>query len=181
MTALTTPNAPRKETGSGTVSDIRLSGIVEESIVDGPGLRFAVFTQGCPHHCPGCHNPETHDPDGGYVLDTGDIIERFRKNPLLSGITFSGGEPFMQPAPLAEIARAVKDKGKTVFVYTGYTLEELARGHDSDIRCLLALTDTLIDGPYIETQRDLDLTFRGSANQRILDKAAITGALSVEA
>ena len=171
------PSAPRKETGQGTVSELRVSGIVEESIVDGPGLRFVVFTQGCPHNCKGCHNPETHDPQGGFTLDTEELLKKFGENPLLSGITFSGGEPFMQPDPLAAMAGKVKEAGKNVIVYTGSTLEQLAACNDTAIRDLLALTDTLIDGPYIESLRDPDLTFRGSSNQRILPKDAILAAL----
>jgi len=163
------------------VPDLRISGTVEESVVDGPGLRFVVFTQGCPHHCPGCHNPETHDPRGGHTIDTGDILAQFDENPLLSGITFSGGEPFMQPYPLTVLAKAVKNRGKSVLIYTGYTLERLVEHKSPEVRELLALADTLIDGPYIEALRDLDLTFRGSANQRVLDKEAISGAMRLEA
>ncbi|MCC8194804.1 MAG: anaerobic ribonucleoside-triphosphate reductase activating protein [Deltaproteobacteria bacterium] len=157
--------------------ELRVSGIEEESIVDGPGLRFVVFTQGCPHRCKGCHNPETHDPDGGFTLDTGTILKKFRQNPLLSGITFSGGEPFLQPAPLAALARDIKESGKTVVVYTGYTLERLAASSDAAVRALLSLADILVDGPYIESLRDLELTFRGSANQRILKSDTILRAL----
>jgi anaerobic ribonucleoside-triphosphate reductase activating protein len=157
--------------------EVRLSGIQEESVVDGPGLRFVVFTQGCPHRCAGCHNPETHDPAGGFPMNTRNILERFRQNPLLSGMTFSGGEPFMQPAPLAAMAREVKNNGKTVVVYSGYTLEQLLALADADARDLLGLADMLIDGPYIESLKDLELSFRGSANQRILDRDAVAGAI----
>lgn len=154
---------------------------MEESVVDGPGLRFVVFTQGCPHHCPGCHNPETHDPCGGKTVDTRDILARFDENPLLSGITFSGGEPFMQPYPLTVLAKAVKSRGKSVLIYTGYTLERLSEHKSAEVRELLSLADTLIDGPYVEALRDLDLTFRGSANQRVLDKEALLAAMHIEA
>ena len=153
--------------------ELRVSGIVEESVVDGPGIRFVVFTQGCPHHCKGCHNPQTHDPAGGRVTDTREILERFAENPLLSGITFSGGEPFLQPGPLCVIAREVKNLGKNVVTYTGYVFEELlSRTADPMVARLLALTDILIDGPYVEALRDLSLQYRGSRNQRILDRAA---------
>ena len=160
--------------------ELRVSGIVEESIVDGPGLRFVVFTQGCPHRCRGCHNPETHDPDGGYLKETAEIVEAFERNPLLSGITFSGGEPFMQPAPLAGIAREVKKRGKSVAVYTGFTLDQLiARSRaDEAARQLLSLADLVIDGPYVEEQRDPDLQFQGSANQRVWEKDAIERTLA---
>ncbi|MFR8316891.1 MAG: anaerobic ribonucleoside-triphosphate reductase activating protein [Catenibacillus sp.] len=150
---------------------LRISGIVEESIVDGPGLRFVVFTQGCPHHCKGCHNPQTHDFNGGEERDVRAIFEMFMENPLLSGITFSGGEPFVQPQPLCILARLVKGAGKNIVVYSGYTFEQLkAMGEKNPaVLELLGLCDTLIDGPFIEEQKDLDLLFRGSQNQRIID------------
>ncbi|MDO4941269.1 MAG: anaerobic ribonucleoside-triphosphate reductase activating protein [Lachnospiraceae bacterium] len=147
---------------------IRVSGIVEESIVDGPGFRYVIFTQGCPHHCPGCHNPQTHPFEGGTMMDIDDIFRAFRENPLLSGITFSGGEPFCQPKPLYELAVKVHKAGKTVMTYTGYTLEQLEGMNDIWVKKLLAVSDILVDGPYIEELRDLDLQFRGSSNQRIL-------------
>ena len=100
--------------------DIRISGTVNDSIVDGPGIRYVIFTQGCPHHCPGCHNPQTHEMSGGEITDTQAIIEEFRKNPLLDGITLSGGEPFCQPQPLCEIAEAAVSYGLNIVTYTGY-------------------------------------------------------------
>lgn len=151
-------------------SKIRLSGIVEESIVDGPGLRFVVFVQGCPHHCPGCHNPQTHSFADGYLDEIDHIFAQYQENPLLSGITFSGGEPFCQPEPLAELGRWVHASGGHVITYTGYVYEDLLQmaEHTPAIRNLLAVTDQLIDGPYIESLRDLTLPFRGSSNQRII-------------
>lgn len=92
---------------------LQLAGVIRESIVDGPGIRFVVFAQGCPHHCPGCQNPATHDPQGGYTGDTDTLLREFRKNPLLAGITLSGGDPFLQPEPLAELAREVRAMEKT--------------------------------------------------------------------
>lgn len=149
---------------------LRISGIIPESIVDGPGFRYVIFTQGCPHHCPGCHNPQTHDFDGGSMADGAEILREIAENTLLAGATFSGGEPFCQPAPLAELAREIHALGKNVFVYTGYTYEKLRQmaETDEDIAALLRQTDTLVDGPYVEALRDLDLRFRGSSNQRIL-------------
>lgn len=153
---------------------LRLAGVIPESIVDGPGFRYVVFVQGCPHHCPGCHNPETHDPAGGYEGDTGTILKEFRQNPLLSGITLSGGDPFGQAASLAELARAVHALGKTVMTYTGYTVEYLLEHLEEHPgwRELLEETDILVDGPYIEARRSLLLRFRGSDNQRFIDPAA---------
>lgn len=150
---------------------IRISGVMPESVVDGPGVRMVVFMQGCPHRCPGCHNPHTHDPAGGEWVDTEDILNRFKANPLLSGLTISGGEPLLQAAAAACLARGVKELNKSVLLYSGYTLEELQSlsRENEDIAHLLAHTDTLIDGPYIEAERDISLAFRGSRNQRIIE------------
>lgn len=163
------------------VHSIRVSGIMEESIVDGPGIRYVIFTQGCPHLCKGCHNPETHGIDGGYLLDAHTIIAQFKENPLLSGITFSGGEPFMQPEPLCFLAEQIKELNKTVIVYSGYTFEQLLNlaKHSQYTGKLLSLADVLIDGPYIDELKDLELEYRGSENQRILDKQMMER-LSVE-
>ena len=160
--------------------DLRINALVEESIVDGPGLRYVVFTQGCPHRCKGCHNPQTHDFGGGRLVSAREIFERFTENPLLSGITFSGGEPFSQPAPLAFLAGAIKAAGKTVIVYSGYTLEALLEKAlaDDAVRSLLSFADMLVDGPYVEELRDLNLPFRGSANQRLLAREDLYEALA---
>lgn len=158
---------------------IRIAGTVNDSIVDGPGLRFSVFTQGCPHHCPGCHNPETHDPMGGREADTGEIIAKMKKNPLLSGLTLSGGDPMMQPAACAEIAKAAHASGLNVWTYTGYTLEKLMEENDPDRMELLRQSDVLVDGPFILAQRSLELDFCGSKNQRLIDVAASLKAGSI--
>ena len=152
-------------------SDLRISGVEPESIVDGPGFRYVIFTQGCPHGCPGCHNPQTHDFAGGRLADIPAMLEEIAGDPLLQGVTFSGGEPFCQPEPLCGIARAVKAMGKDVVAYSGYTLEQLLEmgKRDPAVKELLGLCDVLIDGPYIEAQRDLTLRYRGSANQRVID------------
>lgn len=150
---------------------IRLAGIVRESIVDGPGIRFTVFCQGCPHACKGCHNPETHDFAGGKDVSIDRLIEEIEKNKLLAGVTFSGGEPFCQPGPFAELGRRVKDMGLNITVFSGYTLEQLndMSVQNADVRELLELTDILIDGPFVNELRDLTLQFRGSGNQRVID------------
>ena len=149
--------------------EIRLAGLVPESIVDGPGYRFSVFVQGCPHACPGCHNPETHDFEGGYVSDTKEIIAKLGANPLVRGVTLSGGEPMMQAAALCEIAQAAKEKGLSVWCYTGFTLEALLAAQDADRMRLLSSVDVLVDGPYIARERSLELLYCGSANQRLID------------
>ena len=147
--------------------EIRISGIVDESIVDGPGFRMAVFVQGCPHHCPGCHNPQTHDFDGGTWMDTEDIVRRAIDNPLLDGVTLTGGEPFCQPEACAEIARQARQAGLNVWSYSGWTYEQLL--HKPECRCLLDQLDVLVDGPFVLEMRTLELRFRGSSNQRLID------------
>lgn len=152
---------------------LRLSGVISESIVDGPGFRYVVFTQGCPHGCPGCHNPQTHDFNGGTLIDPLTLLPEIDENPLLAGVTFSGGEPFCQPEALLPLAREIKARGLHLLIFSGYTYEQLqAISASSEATAqLLRLCDTLIDGPYIEEQRDLTLQFRGSANQRVLQLA----------
>ena len=158
--------------------DIRISGIIPESIVDGPGFRFVIFTQGCPHHCVGCHNPQTHDFNGGKILKTEDIISQTLENPMIQGITLSGGEPFMQPIPVLEIVKAVKKAGKDVFIYSGFTYEELVQKNE-EVRNLLDNCDYLVDGKFIAEKKNLSLLFRGSSNQRIINlkKTRETGVL----
>ena len=147
---------------------LNLSAIVEDSIVDGPGIRLCVFCQGCPHHCPGCHNPETWPFEGGAPMEEERIVEIAKSNPLCRGVTFSGGEPFAQAGSFAKLARLLKAEGYEVASYSGYTFEALLRGTDAQ-RELLGAIDVLIDGPFVMAQKSLELAFRGSRNQRILD------------
>lgn len=150
---------------------IRIAGVVRESIVDGPGLRFTVFCQGCPHHCEGCHNMATHDFSGGYDCEISRILEAIDENPLLDGVTFSGGEPMCQPEAFYNLAVQVKERGLNIVTYTGFTYEELITMGESNIgvKKLMGLTDILVDGRFILEERDLTLPFRGSANQRLID------------
>lgn len=151
------------------MSKIRVSGILRESIVDGPGMRFALFVQGCPHHCPSCHNPQTHDFDGGKEMDTDEIFNMIIEDDILSGVTFSGGEPMCQPKPLLELAKRIKaETDLNIVVYSGFTLEQLQAKNDPDINELLATCDWLIDGRFVLALKDLTLPFRGSQNQRII-------------
>ena len=157
-----------------TVSNIRslrINGIIPESVVDGPGIRYTIFTQGCPHHCPGCHNPQTHDFSGGKAADTEQILLEIRADPLLRGVTFSGGEPFCQAGALAELAKTIHGMGLDVVTYSGYTYEQLLEmaKTDPETENLLKQTDLLVDGPFLIEERDLNLLFRGSRNQRILN------------
>ncbi len=153
------------------MSNLRIAGLVEESIVDGPGIRFVVFAQGCLNKCADCHNPDSHDPDGGHLTTTGQIIASIRGNPILMGLTLSGGEPFLQAQPLAELARDVRSGGLDVWTYTGFTFEDIISSHAEKPhwRELLEATDVLVDGPFDSRLRSMTLRFRGSANQRLID------------
>ncbi|MGB2579656.1 anaerobic ribonucleoside-triphosphate reductase activating protein [Elusimicrobium simillimum] len=153
---------------------VLVSGIIEESVVDGPGYRFTVFTQGCPHSCPGCHNPQTHSLDGGTLVNINQLFTSFQKNPLLRGITLSGGEPFIQAEVASKLAKMAHGLGKDVVTYTGYVYEYLVAGasKENGWQKLLDETDYLIDGPFLIKQKSLTLKFRGSKNQRIIDMKA---------
>lgn len=156
------------------MSLVRLAGTVPESVVDGPGMRFVIFAQGCPHHCEGCHNSETWDTVGGELVSLSELLSSIDNNPLLRGITLSGGEPFLQAKELYPLARAVKEKGMDVITYTGYTWEDLQKmaAGDLPIQRLMELSDYIVDGPFKKELRDISLPFRGSANQRVIDVAA---------
>ena len=147
---------------------LNLSGIISDSIVDGPGIRTTIFCQGCPHHCPGCHNPETWDFGCGTNVPVEDLVDVVRSNPLCRGVTFSGGEPFAQAAGFAKLATLLKEQGYEVASYSGYTFEELLEGSEEQ-KELLRSIDILIDGPFLQAEKSLELAFRGSRNQRILD------------
>ena len=151
---------------------LRIAGVVDDSVVDGDGIRYTIFVQGCPRRCHNCQNPETQPLAGGRDESIAHFLEEIRKNPLLTGVTFSGGEPFLQPAPLAALARLVHEHHLDVWCYSGYTLEELQARHDAATNDLLANIDVLVDGEYREEERDLTLHFRGSRNQRVIDMNA---------
>lgn len=148
---------------------IRIAGRVVDSIVDGPGMRYALFTQGCPRACPGCHNPQTHDPKGGFETTTEEILKEIDSNPLLDGVTFSGGDPFMQPKPLVELAKELKKRNLNVITYTGYRWEELVDANDPDWNALIQASDVIVDGPFVQSLHDWKLKYTGSSNQRIID------------
>lgn len=148
---------------------INMCGVEPESIVDGPGFRYVIFVQGCPHRCPGCHNPQSHPFEGGYEKTVDELYAEIKSNVFLSGVTFSGGEPFCQPGPLFELAKKLKADGLSLMSYTGYTLEELEASGDEDVKGLLGLLDILVDGRFVEAERNLTLLYRGSENQRVID------------
>lgn len=135
--------------------------------MDGPGFRLAIFTQGCPHNCTGCHNPDSHDFNGGTLREVSEIIEKMEGNPLTDGITLTGGEPFMQPEACLALSRAAHARGLNVWAYSGFKYEQLLER--PNCRELLGDIDVLVDGPFILAERSLELRFRGSRNQRVID------------
>jgi anaerobic ribonucleoside-triphosphate reductase activating protein len=152
---------------------INLYGAVDDSIVDGPGIRFAIFTQGCSHACTGCHNPAAQPFEGGTMTTAAELWKRIEDNPLLSGITLTGGEPFEQADALVELASRTHEKGLTVWAYSGFLYEDLLAGApNSAAPLLLEQVDVLVDGLFVEELRSLDLPWRGSSNQRLIDVAA---------
>lgn len=147
---------------------IRLASFIHDSIVDGEGIRSVVFTQGCPHNCPGCHNQKSIPFDGGDLVDVDEVISEILAANLKK-VTFSGGEPFVQAEQLYHIAQALKEEGYSLWSYTGFKIEALFRHQDPFVMKFLSLLDILIDGRFYLMKKDLSILFRGSTNQRILD------------
>lgn len=150
---------------------IRLAGMIYESLSNGPGLRRVLFSQGCRHNCKGCFNPHTHSFEGGELMDMDDIVEDIVNNPMLRGVTFSGGDPLEQAEKFSYIAKKVKESGKSVWVYTGYTFEEILSRINEHTSCekLIKYVDVLVDGKFDIDKKDEKLKFRGSRNQRVID------------
>ncbi|TCI54027.1 anaerobic ribonucleoside-triphosphate reductase activating protein [Exiguobacterium sp. SH1S21] len=146
---------------------MRVLSVLEESVVDGPGIRTVIFTAGCPHRCPGCHNPESWNPRGGRDISIEELLDRV-ETAAWEGVTISGGEPFLQPAELSEVVRGCKTLGKNVWIYTGYTFEALQQLENEDIDTVLDHADVLVDGRFEQPLMDRSLRFRGSSNQRII-------------
>lgn len=148
---------------------LRINNIIDESIVDGEGIRMVIFTQGCKLRCAFCHNPATHELEAGEFVSLDFIRERWQKNPLLSGITISGGEPFLQVEAVYELVKLAKEDNLDVIVYSGYTYEALKARKCNETNGILDTADYLIDGPFIHQLKDLSLMWRGSSNQRVID------------
>lgn len=152
--------------------NLRLAGIKTDSIVDGPGVRLAVYLQGCSHRCAGCHNPETHNPRGGREISVTDLVGIFSAHKKgIDGITLTGGEPFEQARPAAVLSSEIIRMGLNLVIYSGYTFETLREKscYDRNISHLLAAAFLLVDGPFILSEQDLSLPYRGSRNQRLID------------
>jgi anaerobic ribonucleoside-triphosphate reductase activating protein len=148
---------------------INLAGMVNDSIVDGPGLRLTIFTQGCDKRCEGCHNPQAQPLSGGTPYSVEQITSKIKSNPILSGVTLSGGEPILQAHALLPLAKQISELGLDLAMYTGDTFEHILARGDEDQLSLIGLCSVLIDGPFVLAKKSLTLAFRGSANQRILD------------
>ena len=145
--------------------------IQKDSIVDGEGIRSVIWTQGCPHHCPGCHNPTTHSYNKGFLLDVEELKTKIKNLEAQDGITFSGGDPMEQPEACAELAKYCKSINLNVWCYTGYTYEELLEKskENSSIVEFLKNIDVLVDGRFVLKEKSYDVIFRGSKNQRLID------------
>lgn len=148
---------------------LRIAGVEKDSILNGPGIRYTIFTQGCPHHCQGCHNPQTWDLEGGQFRKIEELLAEIKATKLLQGVTFTGGEPFLQAPVLVKLGRTIKKIGLDLIAYTGYTWEQLQASKEPGYQDLLTTVDILVDGPFKEEEREWDLPFRGSRNQRIIN------------
>ena len=150
---------------------IRLSGIAYESLVNGPGIRRVFFSQGCRHNCKGCFNPDTHDFNGGEEKDIEELIKDTLSNPMIKGVTFSGGDPFERAEEFSYMAKRFKENNLNIWSYTGYTFEEILKNMKKrkGFKDLLNNIDVLVDGRFIEEEMTEGLKYRGSKNQRIID------------
>lgn len=150
---------------------LRIAGVQKESIVDGPGIRYVVFTQGCPHKCKGCHNPQTHDFNGGKDISIDELVSDIKKNPMIKGVTISGGEPFFQAKQVSKLIDNLQDKNYDYMVYTGYQYENLVQNanENNGYMDLLSRTDILMDGKFVEELKNENTIFRGSTNQRAIE------------
>lgn len=142
----------------------RVLDIVRGTTVDGPGFRTAIYFAGCSHRCPGCHNPQSWDFDGGKEMSLSELMDIIREEDF--DVTFSGGDPLYQPEKIAALAKEIKESGHSVWIYTGFTFEEIKASPRMSLP--LPYIEAIVDGPYIEALRDPDLPFRGSSNQRII-------------
>ncbi len=152
--------------------EIRLAAYLQpDSIVDGEGIRTVIWTQGCPHNCLGCHNPETHDFEGGALVDLKEVYSIIDTLEGQDGITFSGGDPFAQPKECSEIAKYCRKKGYNIWCYTGFTFEGLLQMSKTkpEIMDFLKQIDVLVDGKFEIAKKSYNLKFAGSSNQRIID------------
>lgn len=156
----------------------KYAGLITNDFANGTGTCVSFWTQGCPHRCTGCHNPETWDFDGGKEIDTEELLDEIKKDPLLDGVTLSGGDPLFQADRLIEFAKQIKEYGLNIWIYTGFIFDNFIKYRNNEITDdrinmdmikLLEIADVVVDGPFIISKRTLNLKFRGSSNQRIID------------
>ena len=140
--------------------------IMYSSSVDGTGFRDVLFVNYCPHHCEGCHNPESWDKKNGHNETIREIFDKLMQSSV-TNVTFSGGEPFEQAEELYILGKALKEQGKTLWAYSGYTFEQLIK--DPKKKKLLEICDVLVDGKFEKDNTELNMRFKGSLNQRIID------------
>lgn len=151
---------------------LRVLNIIDGTSVDGEGLRTSIYFAGCEHHCEGCHNPQSWNPTGGYNLTIDEIMKRVLENDL--NVTFSGGDPLLQVQQLIPLAARIKEAGKTIWCYTGYSFEEILSS--PELSAILPFIDVIVDGRFVQSKRNISLHFRGSENQRVIDvKKSVTG------
>lgn len=149
---------------------MRIAGMIPHSSVNGPGVRFVVFFQGCPHHCKNCQNPETWNPATGMEMDVDFLIKQITETKFIDGVTFSGGDPIFQPKALLQIAKACKEKGIGTWCYTGWLYEEIESGAlGAEAKEALSYIDVLVDGPFVAELLSDRCIYRGSSNQRLVD------------
>lgn len=149
---------------------VRIAGSKPHSAVNGPGVRYVLFMQGCHHHCPGCQNPETHDLLGGTEFTIEEVLAEIRSTRYLDGVTLSGGDPFAQPEACYELAKAIREAGLNLWVYSGWTFAQIIEGKAGDkAKEILPYIDVLVDGPYVESLRSEEVIWRGSSNQMLVD------------
>lgn len=158
------------------MSKLSIIDIIDGTVVDGPGFRLSIYCAGCSHRCKGCHNPQSWEIGNGKRMSVEELLQIVKASPW--NVTFSGGDPFFQAEGFATLARRIKEEtSKTIWCYTGFTLENLLKENDPNVLELLQNIDVLVDGPFLEEQKDEQLRFRGSANQRILEACEIMDAI----
>lgn len=149
-------------------ASLRVLDIVEGTSVDGPGLRTAVYFAGCSHCCEGCHNPQSWDFSGGRIMSVDEILAVIEENGF--NVTFTGGDPMYRSRALVPLAKELVDRGYTIWCYTGFRYEDMMASESAEsYRALLQYVEVLVDGPFVNSLRDIGLRFRGSSNQRMID------------
>lgn len=152
------------------MQSVKIAGAKKHSSVNGPGVRYVLFMQGCSHHCPGCQNPETHDISEGVEMSVDEVVSDILATRYLDGLTLSGGDPLFQPEASLEIAKRVKETGLDIWLYSGWTFEQIMDGKAGQTaKEVISFIDVLVDGPFVEALRSEDVIWRGSSNQHLID------------